>query len=91
MDELKEERRLEEFVGSQGTRKRGLKVMHGRPCICANYAKYYDLKKSMACHAYCAWPCIEDRKFPAKMHDHAFQPSTHAQPVVHLPRLCELI
>jgi len=28
-DKLKEERRLEEFVGSQGTRKQGLKVMHG--------------------------------------------------------------
>jgi len=75
MDKLKEKRRLKEFVGSQGTRERGLKVMHSRPCICAQLCtSTKDLKKSMAGHAYCAQSSIEDRKFLVKMHGCAFQP-----------------
>jgi len=70
--ELKEARRLKEFIGSQGTRKRGLKVLHDRPCRSTK-----DLKKSMDGHLYCARPCIEDKKFPAEMHGCAFQPSSN--------------
>ena len=82
MDELKEETRLDEFVGGQGTRKQRLKFMHSRPCICAQPCKStIDLKKSMRSHEYCAYPCIKDRKF---------SPTQHARLAVHLTQTTQI-
>ena len=78
MDELKEERKLEEFMGSQETRKQDLKVMYSLPCICAQLCKSTnDLKKSMlVIHIVHR---IDDRRFPIKMHD---WPCTFARPCI---------
>uniref|UniRef100_A0A7C8ZRA1 Uncharacterized protein n=1 Tax=Opuntia streptacantha TaxID=393608 RepID=A0A7C8ZRA1_OPUST len=78
MDELKEERKLKEFMGSQGTRKRGLKVMYSLPCICAQpFKSTNDLKKSMlVMHIVHR---INNRKFPIKMHG---WPCTFARPCI---------